>query len=171
MIASNRYQILPPLISREPNTTKHIEREVSAGLITQQSLISGKLIFTGTYKPLDSVPQRPSGVLEVLAVPISGTESPTLKVGPFELEAGRDYVPGAVVADTATAIAAAISNLPGYSAVPLLAVVFVEGPAGATELAFDSIYASTVQTFSFTYTEVEGFLGYDVRPLFPIEVT
>lgn len=54
-----------------------------------------------------------------------------IRIGEFELIANIDFVEGASSTDTASAIAAAISNLPGYSATNVGPIVTVVGKKGA----------------------------------------
>jgi hypothetical protein len=88
-------------------------------------------------------------------------------VGPYELVANRDFTPGGGVAATATAIAAAIDNLPGYNGTAVGAVVTVTGPLGSApaSLAFSAVYRTSTLNFTFAYVGPNGFLGYVDSPL------
>ena len=90
-----------------------------------------------------------------------------LLVGPFELVANRDFIPGGGAAATATALAAAIDALPGYTAAEVGADITVTGPLGAApaSLRFDATYRTSTANFTFTWTGVDGFLGYSDSPL------
>ena len=61
----------------------------------------------------------------------------TLFIGGFTITNGVDYTVGASAGDTATAIATAISNLPGFSASPSGTDVDITGPAGPTPIRFE----------------------------------
>lgn len=91
-------------------------------------------------------------------------ESASLFVGPFELISGIDFVTGGGAAATATNIATAISNLPGYDGVAVGIVVTVEGPRGQEGLAFDAAYRGGERNFAFVYPDSsqDGVLGYGV---------
>jgi hypothetical protein len=110
---------------------------------------------------------RPEGDVEVISNVFSGL-SASLFVGPFELISGRDFVVGGAVAATATAIADAIDNLPGYDGTAVGAVVTVEGPRGQLGLPFTAAYRGGERNFDFTYLDStqDGVLGYtpDVNP-------
>jgi len=77
--------------------------------------------------------------------------SASLFVGPYELISSRDYVVGGAPGVTAVNIAAAISNLPGYTGTPAGAVVTVNGPPGQVGLRFEAAYRGGNQNFTFTY--------------------
>ena len=184
MIASNRFDLLPPLVEVEPNTTKKVEREVWATRVVEQKIeqeTAGAIFtpvgpptraFYGTFKPAEAVPLRPIGFVEVLVNPIAGPEtSPILFVGPFTLEAGRDYLVGGGAAATATNIAAAISNLPGYTGSAVGTTIEVLGPAGKTGLAFTAQLRTTTIIFQFSWPSDPGFLGYVIPPIAAVEIT
>lgn len=95
--------------------------------------------------------------------------SATLVIGPYQLVAFRDWIPGGGVVATATAIAAAINNLGGgYVAVPVGATVTVSGPLGSgpRSVAFTAAYMTATANFTFVYPASQGFLGYTDSPLF-----
>lgn len=117
--------------------------------------------------PFENIPPtRPTGSLTVA----SNTFAPgsaTVYVGPFELVVYRDWTPGGGVNATATAIAAAITNLPGYDATAAVATVSVEGPLGAApaSLRFGASYRGLTRNFTLTYVGQNEFLGYTNSPL------
>lgn len=115
---------------------------------------------------------RATGDVEVTDNTFQGTLT-SLYVGPYELVCNRDYEVGGAAAATATNIATAISNLPGYSATPAGAVVTVEGPLGAVgdRLRFEAAYRGSARNFTFTYVAKEGTLDYAADdPLLPFEI-
>lgn len=93
--------------------------------------------------------------------------SASILVGPFEVIAYRDFTPGGGVNATATAIATAIGNLPGYDATPAAATVTVSGPLGAApaSLRFSPSYRTSTRNFTFAWVGQDGFLGYTDSPL------
>lgn len=147
----------------------HLQNIGFSAALTQHGYSASAI--TGTTNvgidPFEATPPaRPTGAVTVA----NNTFSPgsaTLIVGPFALAADRDFVAGGGVNATATAIAAAINNLPGYEAAAVGAEVTVEGPLGAApaSLAFTATYRGSLQNFTFTWTGVEGFLGYADSPL------
>ena len=92
--------------------------------------------------------------------------SATIHLGPYELVSNRDFVPGAGVNATATAIGAAIDNLPGYSTIVAAATVTVSGPRGQVGLPFFASYTGGNENFTFTYPagSQEFILGYGPTP-------
>jgi len=114
-------------------------------------------------------PSRPTGDVEVSDNGFQGTQA-SLFVGPFELASNRDFVVAGAAGATATNIAAAISNLPGYDATAAGAVVTVEGPAGAVgdRLRFRAAYRGGVKNFTFTFVGEDDKLGFTANnPLRP----
>lgn len=111
----------------------------------------------GRLDPFGGTPP-PTGSLEVTSDVFSGT-SASLFVGPFELVSGRDFATGGGVNVTATALAAAIDALPGYSAAAVGAVVTVDGPTGQVGLRFSAKYRGGEQNFTFTYVAESGVLS------------
>lgn len=59
-------------------------------------------------------------------------------LGPHTLTSGVDYAVGGSAAATATNLAAAIDNLPGFAATPAGADVDIEGPLGPQSITFRS---------------------------------
>jgi hypothetical protein len=111
-------------------------------------------------------PEGPTGAVTVA----SNTFAPgsaSLIVGPYELVANRDFIPGGGAAATATALAAAVDNLPGYNGTAVGTVLTVTGPLGSApaSVAFGAVYRTAVRNFTFAYTGVSGFLGYTDSPL------
>lgn len=104
---------------------------------------------------------RPNADVEVISDVFAG-DSASLFVGPFELVSDRDFTTGGGFAATATAIADAIDNLPGYDGTAVGAVVTVEGPRGQLGLPFNAAYRGGERNFDFTYpdTTQDGVLGY-----------
>lgn len=82
-----------------------------------------------------------------------------LELGVFKLIAGLDFLIGAAVADTATNLAAAISNLPGYLAMAIGPVVTLQYAAGPMDLiSFRARYEGTKINFTPLVPET-GFLA------------
>lgn len=117
---------------------------------------------------VEDPPVRATGEVVVIDNAFQGTQV-SLLVGPYELASNRDFEIGGSAAATATNIATAISNLPGYDATPAGAVVVVEGPVGAVgdRLRFRAVYRGGVQNFSFVYVGEDNKLGYVISPLRP----
>ena len=98
------------------------------------------------------VPVNATGTITVanntFAVPAA------LYIGVFVLVTGEQYPVGAGVNATATAIAAAIDMLPGYSAAAVGAIVTVTGPAGpnGNAILFKAVYSGTVANFTLSPT-------------------
>jgi hypothetical protein len=105
--------------------------------------------------------ELPTGVLGVISDVFVG-QSASLFVGPYELVSNRDFATGGGAAVTATNIANAINNLPGYVAVPAVTAVTVTGPGGQISLRFDAEYRGGERNFSFVYpnSTQDGFLGF-----------
>ncbi len=113
----------------------------------------------------DGAPTRPEATLTVVSNVFAG-DSARLYVGPFVLVSYVHYIPGAGVAATATALAAAIDALPGYDAVAVGADVTVEGPVGAlgVQLRFYAEYTGGEKNFDFVWPVVTSELGYLSNP-------
>lgn len=116
--------------------------------------------LNATMDPFDTN-TPPTGDVEVTSNTFVG-QSASLFIGPFELVSGRDYTVGGSAAATATAIATAVSALPGYTGTPAGAVVTVEGPLGQAGLRFDATYRGGAQNFDFTYVAEDGVLSQGV---------
>lgn len=69
-------------------------------------------------------------------------------LGPYELTSFVDYTPGAGVNATATAVAAAISRLPGYIATANVATVSVERSGSCDEVEFSVKHFGTHTNFN-----------------------
>lgn len=119
---------------------------------------------------LTNPPQRPTGIVEVTDNGFQGTFA-SLYIGPYEIVSNRDYVVGGGAGATATNIAAAISNLPGYDAIAAGAVITVEGPEGAVgdRLRFRAAYRGGAKNFTFTFVSEDEKLDYapNLSPLRP----
>lgn len=110
-----------------------------------------------TLDPFGGTPP-PTGDVTVASDVFSG-QSASLFIGQFELVSNRDFVTGGGVAATATAIAAAVSALPGYTGTPAGATVTVDGPAGQSGLRFSASYSGGDENFTFTYVASDGVLS------------
>lgn len=75
----------------------------------------------------------------------------TIYIGDYTFTSGVDYVVGGTVNDTATAIAAAIDGINGYTANAVGDVVTVSAPPGpnGNNVLADAEYTGTVQNFTF----------------------
>jgi hypothetical protein len=82
------------------------------------------------------------------------TAPAVLYIGPYVVVSGDDYTPGGSTALTATALAAAIDALPGYSAIAVGSVVTVTGLTGpnGNVARFEATYRGTVQNFTLSPT-------------------
>lgn len=78
-----------------------------------------------------------------------------LFLGEFKLINGEQYTPGGSTALTATALAAAIDNLDGFSASAAVSTVTITGPLGPTggNVLFKVLYTGTVANFTLTPTD------------------
>ncbi len=117
-------------------------------------------------------PTRPSATITVVDNTFAG-DSARLYVGPFTLVSGIHFTPGGGVNATATAIAAAVSLLPGYTGGAVGAVVTVPGPAAALgdALRLNADYTGGNKNFTFVWPLLSGYLGYvSNNPIHPPEV-
>jgi hypothetical protein len=132
----------------------------NATAVPARSLITDTLL--ATMQPLDPN-ARPGATLTVASDVFVG-HSASVFVGEFELVSDRDFVTGGGAAATATALAAAISALPGYDGTPAGADVTVLGPRGQLRLNLDAAYRGGELNFTFAYldTTQEGLLGFGV---------
>ena len=80
-----------------------------------------------------------------------------IRVGPYELSSGEDFAVGGTVAATATNIATAITNLPGFSAAAVVAAVTVTGRKGL-QGRFDRFELRSYGPKD-NFTSVVGFAG------------
>lgn len=112
-------------------------------------------------------PTRPQGTVTVANNTFSG-DSAFLRVGPFTIVSNVHFTPGGGVNATATALAAAITLLPGYDAGAVGAVVTVQGPAGALggDLRLDASYRGGAKNYTLSWPSLQGFLGYLSNPPF-----
>jgi len=77
------------------------------------------------------------------------TGAAVIILGDFELVSAVDYAIGAAVGNTATNIAAAITNLPGFTATPTGADVAVEYDAGTADIVdFSITHYGTITNFT-----------------------
>ena len=152
---------MAPTKTRTGFTFRHVQNIGFAGDHTNATSSPGRSVITDTlnvqFDPFGGTPP-PTGDVEVVDNTFAGT-SASLFVGPYELVSGRDYIVGGAVGATATAIAAAVSNLPGYTGTPAGAVVTVEGPQGQVGLQFDATYRGGAENFTFTYTGPDDVLS------------
>ena len=152
---------MAPTKTRTGFTFRHVQNIGFAGDLTHGTSSPARSVITDTlnvqFDPFGGTPP-PTGDVEVVSNTFAGT-SASLFVGPYELVSGRDYIVGGAVGATATAIATAISNLPGYTATPAGAVVTVDGPAGQAGLRFDAAYRGGDLNFTFTYVDQDGVLS------------
>ena len=75
-----------------------------------------------------SPPSASTGQITVVGNTFVGPT--TITLGQYVLESGDDFLVGALVANTAANLAAAISALPEYSAVAVGPVISIQGPVG-----------------------------------------
>lgn len=105
---------------------------------------------TSTVNTLSAPTTIARSTCTVTVVDNTFTSRATLRVGPYVVVSGEDYTPGGGVNPTATALTAAINNLPGFTATVLGAVVSVSGPAGLDVPDIWATYAGSVQNFTVT---------------------
>lgn len=110
-------------------------------------------------------PTRPTGTVTVANNTFSG-DSALLRVGQYTIVSNIHFAPGGGVNATATALAAAISLLPGYSALAVGAVVTIQGPAGALgdALQLSAEYQGGAKNYTLVWPHLQGFLGYSSNP-------
>jgi len=113
--------------------------------------------INATFDPFGGTPP-PTGDV-VVASDVFVGQSASLFIGPYELVSNRDFVTGGGTAATATAIATAVSALPGYTGTPAGSTVTVEGPDGQSGLRFDAAYRGGDLNFTFTYVAEDGVLS------------
>ena len=123
----------------------------------------GKLHYT-----VDNVPVAATGTVLVASNDFSYTAS--LMVGPYTVTSGEDYTVGAGVNATATALAAALNNLPGIDAVAVAATVTITGPFGpeGNDWPLYAVYRGSVQNF--TLSPTAGFLAGAEPTVGPVEI-
>lgn len=137
-----------------------------------QSLGAGETMQGGTMVPVgtqlglidgyaDGAPTRPQGTVTVANNTFAGP-SAMLRVGKYTLVSNVHFAPGGGVNATATALAAAITLLPGYDANAVGAVITVEGPSGALgdDLRLTAEYTGGAKNYTFSWPTQPGFLGY-----------
>lgn len=147
----------------------HLQNIGFANTLTQHGQARSLITRTTNVQidPFEATPPaHPSGTVTVA----SNTFAPgsaSLLIGPYELVANRDFTPGGGTAATATAIAAAIDNLPGYDGLAAGSDVTVTGPLGAApaSLVFAAVFRTSTRNFTFAYVGATGFLGYVNSPL------
>jgi len=152
---------MAPTKTRTGFTFRHVQNLGFAGDMTHGTSSPGRSLVTNTlnaqFDPFGGTPPA-TGDVTVADNTFAGT-SASLFIGPYELVSGRDYIVGGAAAATATAIATAVSNLPGYTGTPAGAVVTVDGPAGQAGLRFDATYRGGAENFTFTYVDQDGVLS------------
>jgi hypothetical protein len=132
--------------------------------LTQQGEASSVVVSTTNvgWDPFkNNPPDLPEADITVASDVFAGT-SASIFLGPFELVSNRDFTTGGGVAATATNIANAVNNLPGYTASVAGPTVTVEGPAGQgpESIQFRAVYRGGTENFTFVWPRKEGFLGY-----------
>lgn len=75
-----------------------------------------------------------------------------LTLGDYEIVNGEQYTPGGTTDLTAAAIAGAIDNLDGFSAIAVASTVTITGPLGPNGdfIDFKVLYSGTVENFTLT---------------------
>jgi len=113
----------------------------------------------------EGAPTRPEGTVTVVSNTFSG-DSAHLRVGQFTLVSNVHFTPGGGVDATATALAAAITLLPGYSALAVGPLITIQGPAGALglDLRLEAEYLGGAKNYTLTWLHLQGFLGYVSNP-------
>lgn len=157
-------QNMAPTKTRTGFVFRHIQNLGFAGDHTQATYGPARSVVTNTlnaqFDPFGGTPP-PTGDVDVADNTFAGT-SASLFVGPYELVSGRDYVVAGTAAGTATNIATAVSNLPGYTGTPAGTTVTVDGPEGQVGLRFDATYRGGAENFAFTYVGQDGVLSQGV---------
>jgi hypothetical protein len=155
---------MPPTKTRTGFIFRHVQNIGFALDHTNATSSPGRSLITNTlnvqFDPFGGTPP-PRGALTVASDVFAGL-SASLFIGPFELVSNRDFTTGGGAAATATSIATAISNLPGYTGTPAGPAVTVEGPPGQVGLRFDATYRGGDENFSFAYLEQDAVLAQGV---------
>lgn len=144
---------------------RHVQNIGLAGDLTNATRGPARSVITKTLnaqmQPFDPN-EAPTAEITVISDTFAGP-SASVFVGPFEVVAERDFVTGGGVAVTATNLAAAISNLPGYAAIAVGAVVTVDGLRGQLQSPFTAVYRGGERNFAFTYPDStqDGVLGFN----------
>jgi len=150
----------------------HVQ-ELSFSLDLTQKNTASSVVVSSTNVGWDpfknNPPDLPTADVEVISDTFAG-DSASILLGPFDLVSNRDFTTGGGVAATATNIANAINNLPGYGASAVGATVTVTGPVGQgpESIRFRAVYRGGTENFDFTWPRQDGFLGYPT--VAPMEV-
>lgn len=137
------------------------ERDSKGNLIPTRQGFRQQLVIGGrsnlVAKTSDTAPSPSTGTVTVSNNTFSADA--ILFLGEYELVNGVDYTVGGTAGDTATNLAAAISNLSGYTASASGSDVDIEGPNGpfGGKIILDVEYEGTVQNFSLSPDD--GFLA------------
>lgn len=114
-----------PITQVAPNTQTPVLPQTPGGLLPGPGLrtFQGNLQYTaGT---------TPAGATATVLVANNDFSLPAvLYLGDYTITSGEDFTVGAGVAGTATALAAAIDGLPGFTAAAVVATVTITGPTG-----------------------------------------
>lgn len=150
-----------PVKVRTGFTSQHI-CEVPRGSVAPERVPDPRTPGLHTHEGLLTwtTPGVPVGATgSILVADNTFTSAAVLYLGDFTVTSGVDFTVGGSTALTATALAAAIQALPGFSASAALSTVSVTGPFGpdGNEVRCSATYQGSVQNY--TITPVTGFLS------------
>lgn len=152
---------MAPTKTRTGFVFQHVQNIGFASDHTNATAVPARSLITETTNaildPFGGTPP-PTGDVTVASNTFAG-QSASLFIGPFELVSGRDYTVGGSTIFTATAIAAAVSALPGYTGTPVASTVTVDGPEGQSGLRFNATYRGGDENFTFAYVANEEVLS------------
>ncbi len=135
-----------PEVSREAANdrgTRGVDTGRTPGLATRVGYVD----YTTSTLPVNA-----SGTVTVASNVF--TLPATLRLGEFVLVSGEAFTVAGTAADSATALAAAIDMLPGFSAAAVGALITITGPSGpnGNAVLFDAVYAGAVQNYTLAPT-------------------
>jgi hypothetical protein len=145
-----------PDVVRSTYRQQHVIDVPGRGARTYRVGEKGTTTRTGMLTTTAGAPVNSGGVVAITNPVFEGPTS--LILGEFTLTTNVDFVVDpASAANTATALAAAIANLPGYAAAPAGANVNLQGPVGVqgNEIKFRS---EGISAGNFTLTPAGGAL-------------
>lgn len=139
-------------IPRGPEASRVWKRS-SPGVSTYTGLLTGSppVGVTGTVTVVDN----------------DFSSAATLTLGLYTVTSGEDFTVGGGVNLTATALAAAVDGLPGFTAVAVLAVVTITGPFGpdGNDLVLEVAYTGSIANY--TLSPTDGFFSGGVPDVGP----
>jgi len=134
---------------RAPASSQKVTGGLSFNSFTDQAISDNFGKTRNAYLDGSNPPTQITCDIEVIDNDFT-TGRADLKLDKYTVRSGLEWTPGGSLALSATALAAAIDNLPEFSASAIGAVITVLGPTGPHKLEFSVLYRGSKTNFTMT---------------------